>query len=166
MKAIIKNQVRNARNYGGEKETVAKYIILAKTKHCSEVREVVDCRVYMGRSRAASTVYASLWVHAFECHTSGTGTAGGWGYHKDSAAVGEAISSAGIELWGSPYGEPRRWNYDEKREYTAQELTAIKRKENKQRAYIGGCGDAAVRLALEAIARAAGARGKLIFVSV
>lgn len=166
MKAIIKNQVSNARNYGSEKETVAKYVILAKTKHCKEVREIVDCRVYMGRSRSASTVYASLWVHAFECHTSGTGTASGWGYHKESAAIAAAITNAGIELWGSPYGEPRRWNHDELREYTANELAAIKRKENKQRAYIGGCGDSAVRLALEAIARAAGARGPLIFVSL
>ena len=166
MKAIIKNQVRNARNYGGEKETVAKYVILAKTKHCNEVREIVDCRVYMGRSRSASTVYASLWIHAFECHTSGTGSAGGWGYHKESAAIASAITNAGIELYGSPYGEPRRWNHDEKREYIAKELTAIKRKENKQRCHIGGCGETSVRLALEAIAWVVGARGKLLFVSM
>ena len=166
MKAIIKNQVSNARNYSGEKETVGKYVVLAKTRHCNEVREIVDCRVYMGRSRQASTVYASLWVHAFEVHTSGSGSAGGWGYHKESAAIASAITSAGVELYGSPYGEASRWNHDEQREYTIKELTAIKRKENRQRCYIGGCGDSAVRLALEAIARAAGARGPLIFVSL
>lgn len=166
MKAIIKNQVRNARNYSGEKETVAKYVVLAKTKHCNEVRGIVDCRVYIGRSRSASTVYASLWVHAFECLTSGTGKAGGWGYHKESAAIEHAISDAGIELYGSAYGEPCRWNYDEKCEYTAKELAAIKRKENKRRSHIGGCGDSSVRLALESIARAAGARGPLTFVSM
>lgn len=166
MKAIIKNQVSNARNYSGEKETVFKYVVLAKTKHCNEVREIVDCRVYMGRSRQASMVYASIWVHAFEVHTSGRGSAGGYGYHKESAAIEHAILDAGIELYGSPYGEPRRWNFEEKREYTAKELTAIKRKENRQRCYIGGFGDSAVRLALEAIARAAGARGPMLFVSL
>ena len=164
MKAIIKTQESNARNYGGEKETVSKYLVVGKIG--KELREIVDCRVYMGRSRQSSTVYASIWVHAPDCYASGKGQAGGWGYHKESAAIGAAITSAGIELWGSPYGEPGRWNHDEKREYTAKELAAIKRKQNKQRAHINGCGDSSVMLALEAIARAAGARGKLIFVSM
>lgn len=166
MKAIIKNQVSNAKNYGGEKETISKYVILARTTHCKELREIVDCRVYMGRSRNSSTVYASLWVNTFDAHTSGTGSAGGYGYHKESAAIQDAITSAGIELYGSAYGEPQRWNYDEKREYTPQELLSIKRKHDKQRCHIGGVGDAAIQTALEAIAKAAGAKGKLIFVSM
>lgn len=161
MKAKITKQVRNARNYGGEKETVSKYLVLDKNG-----KEFVDCRVYMGRSWSASTVYASIWVHGDGVYTAGSGKAGGYGYHKESAAIGSAISDAGIELYGSPYGEPCRWNYDEKREYATKELTAIKRKENKQRAHIGGCGDPSVRLALETIARATGARGPLIFVTL
>jgi len=61
MKAIITKQVQNATNYGNNKETVSKFVVLGKLN--GEMREVVDCRVYMGRSASASTVYASLWVH-------------------------------------------------------------------------------------------------------
>lgn len=164
MKAIIKNSVSNAVNYSREKETVSKYIVIGKIN--GELREVVDCRVYMGRSRNASTVYASLWVHAGNLCTSGRGTAGGYGYHKESAAIASAIDSASIELWGSPYANRSTWNYDEKREYTPAEMRAMERKDNKRRAHIGGRGDESARAALMAIAKAAGARGKLIFVSM
>lgn len=42
----------------------------------------------------------------------GVGSAGGWGYHKPSAALDEAIRDAGIHLFGNPYGE----SYDSKYE--------------------------------------------------
>jgi hypothetical protein len=41
----------------------------------------------------------------------------------------------------------------------------MKRADNKKRAHIGGCGSDSMRAAFEAIARAAGARGKLLFIS-
>jgi hypothetical protein len=53
--------------------------------------------------------YACIWVHT-NCawimdgetvaayYASGSGYAGGWGYHRASAAAAEAISAAGIEL--------------------------------------------------------------------
>lgn len=168
LKAIIKNQVQNARNYSGEKEIVSKYIVLGKIN--GEMREIVDARVYMGRSRNAANVYASIWVHGRdkegkEIYTTGKGTAGGYGYHKSSAAIGSAISSAEIELYGNVYGEPR-FNYEEKREYTASELTAMRRKTFKKRAHIGGVGDSAIEAALLAIAKAAGGKGKLSIVSM
>ena len=47
-----------------------------------------------------STVYCALWVG----DRRGWGSAGGWGYHKQSAALSEAIRRAGIELYGNPYG--------------------------------------------------------------
>ena len=165
MKAIITKQISNARNYGGDKETITKYVVLSKIN--GELREVVDARCYMGRSAAASKVYASVWVHGDGVHTSGTGSAGGYGYHKPSAAIASAISSAGIELYGSPYAnEVNTWLHDEQRSMTPKEITARRRAQNKQRAHIGGCGDASVRAALLAIAKAAGARGKLIIVSM
>jgi len=143
MKAKIEKQVSNARNYGNEKETVSNFIVIGKIN--GEMREVVNARCYMGRSRSASTVYASIWVHGNGIYTSGKGTAGGYGYHKESAAVGDAIMNAGVTLWGSPYtGETG---------------------DLKHRAHIGGCGSGSIRAALEAIAKAAGARGKLIWVS-
>lgn len=164
MKAIITKQVDNARNYANEKETVSKFIVLGKIN--GEQMEVVDCRVYMSRSNSASTVYASIWVHGADVYTTGKGTASGYGYHKRSAAIGSAISSAGIELYGDCYGSNNKWNYEEKRENSTKEIAAIKRRNNKKRAHIGGVGDSAVSLALLAIAKAAGARGKLTLVSM
>lgn len=165
MKAVIKSEVQNARNYGNEKETVSKFVVLGKVN--GETREIVDARCYMGRSRNSSTVYAALWVHGAGVYTSGRGQAGGYGYHKESAAIADAIRSAEIDLFGSPYSNvDRRWNYDEKREYTLAEKRAIERKENKQRAHIGGVGSSAITAALLAIAKAAGGRGKLTIVSM
>lgn len=57
-------------------------------------------RCWMGKSRNASTVYASVWVNDSKNYdsTSGHGKAGGGGYHKASAAIGYAIDNAGIKL--------------------------------------------------------------------
>lgn len=143
MKAKIEKQVSNACNYGNKKETVGNFIVLGKIN--GETREVVSARCYMGRSRSASTVYASVWVHGNGIYTSGKGTAGGYGYHKESTAISDAISDAGITLWGSPY--------------------AGETGDMKKRVYFGGCGCESIRAALEAIAKAAGARGKLIYVN-
>lgn len=162
MKAVFAKPAQNGRNYSSEKELVGAYTVLGKIN--GEMREIVTARAYMGRSRSASTVYASIWVHVGEC-PSGHGSAGGYGYHKESAAFQDAISSAGIELYGSVYGEPDRWNYAEKREYSEKERAAMKRAADKKRACISGVGESAMRAAFEAIARAAGAKGKLIFVN-
>jgi len=155
MKAVIKNQVSNAKNYSGDKETISTY--KAVTVYKGEVVTPLEIRVYMGRSSRASVVYASLWIHdsVHHIHTSGTGSAGGYGYHKESAAIAEAISSAGIELWGSPYGEPSKYTN------TPEELKALKRAESKRRCHISGCGDSSVQLAMRAIVKALGYRGKV-----
>ena len=104
MKAKIVKPASNARNYAGAKELVGAYTVVGKIN--GETRPVVTARAYMGKSRNASTVYASLWVNAGELSTSGRGDAGGYGYHKESAAFQHAIKSAGIELFGSPYERP------------------------------------------------------------
>lgn len=161
MKAKITNQARNAINYGGQKETVSKFVVMDKNG-----KEFVDCRVYIGRSRYASRVYASIWVNGNGVYTSGKGSAGGYGYHKESAAIQDAIGSAGIELYGDVYDHSHRWNYGENRENTPAEIAAIKRRLAKNRAYIGGVGDCAVKAALLAIAKAAGLKGKPLFVSM
>ena len=45
---------------------------------------------------------ACIWIHGTmsgqEVHGAGSGTASGYGYHKPSAAAGEAIAKAGIKL--------------------------------------------------------------------
>ena len=93
MKAIIKENVSNAVNYGDKKELIKTFNVVT-----DGLKEVITVRCYMGRSASASTVYASIWVNAPDIHTSGKGKAGGYGYHKASAAVADAISSAGITL--------------------------------------------------------------------
>jgi hypothetical protein len=126
IKAVLTSSKRNAINYSGEKETVQSISIVCRKTE----KPVLSCHVYMGRSRSASTVYASLWLHNIKEHkllkkhkgkfysnilgdetgekhyqgnTSGKGRAGGYGYCKTSAAIQEAITSAGIEFYGSPY---------------------------------------------------------------
>lgn len=151
MKAkFAKLEVFNGKNYGYEKELVGAYTVLGKIN--GEMKEIITARSYMGRSRNASVVYASIWVNSGLNHCAGHGSAGGHGYHKESAAFQDAIHSAGIELYGTPYASAR---YDS---------PAEARKAAKRRAYIGGCGDDSMRAAFEAIARAAGAKGKLIYV--
>lgn len=53
------------------------------------------------RTYSPGTVsYACLWIYdrKTDTHVSGTGNAGGYGYHKRSAAADEAIDNAGIVL--------------------------------------------------------------------
>jgi len=151
MRAKFTKSAENARNMTGEKETVSRVVLVDKKTE----KEIVDCRVYMSASKSASTVYASIWVHHIKENkmpatwgypaTSGRGSAGGYGYHKESVAIEDAIRSAGIELYGSPYGRPT--NSD-----THEQTKALL----KKRAHIGGRGEQSVRAALLAIAYAAG----------
>lgn len=84
---------------------------------------VLECIVSMGKSSRASTVYCDLsiynvkhnkmknldWSYDFgygvnkSTSLDGHGSAGGGGYDKISAAVGDAIKDSGIELYGSAY---------------------------------------------------------------
>lgn len=95
MEATIPTKViTNGRNHSREKEIVAAYILISGNQ------ELGRAVCYMGKSRVASVVYASVWVRvkALGDTISGRGHAGGYGYHKASAAIGSAIESAGITL--------------------------------------------------------------------
>ena len=137
MEAIIRAQLRNGYNYSNEKELISSWSVVGKIKE--ELREIVAVRCYMGRSRNASTVYAAIWVNGAGIYTSGKGSAGGHGYHKISAAVGEAIKSAGIELYDNPYGVQQ---------------------------YIDGIGNEAIEEAITAIAKAAGSQDELLIIHI
>ena len=151
MKAKLPNTdyISNAYNYSGEKELTNRWQLVAfspteRKKRRAEnraecrphwdrpddgFRTVVDARCWMGRSSQASVVYCSVWIHCADGRSySGKGTAGGWGYCKASAAFQDALTSAGIELYDS---EGKRTN-------------------------IRGAGESAIRVALHAIAKAAG----------
>jgi len=81
------------------KEQVCVFNVVAYSKGKFETPVTVRC--WMGRSANASTVYASIWAHNHQNngrYFAGNGSASGYGYHKESAAIGYAIRSAGIEL--------------------------------------------------------------------
>lgn len=149
MRAVIDQTKRadNAKN-DNEKRELISYIKLIEKK---TERTVIDARFYMGKSSSASAVHCSLWIFTKteypdgHTSTSGRGTAGGYGYHKSSSALGTAITSAGIELWGSPYGHS-----------VNQETPVDTKKLLKFRAHIGGCGSGSMDCALQAIAFASG----------
>ena len=57
-------------------------------------QEIAISRFYDTEAR----VYCCLWIRGHKASGSGAGFAGGYGYHKKSAALGRAIRSAGIEM--------------------------------------------------------------------
>ena len=89
---------RNAKNLSGEKETI--YTLTAVAFHADhDTVEPVSVRIYRGRSRNASRVLATVWLNGKgRDHAAGHGKAEGYGYHKTSAAMQEAIDSAGVKL--------------------------------------------------------------------
>ena len=96
MKAQIVSTQSNAVDYDNKKELVNSWNVIVNSE--DGLKNIITVRCYMGRSASASTIYASLWVYDAEHRTSGTGKAGGYGYHKESEAIAEAVKSAGISL--------------------------------------------------------------------
>ena len=138
LKATLpKTETDNGRNRSQEKELVSYWKVIAYSK--GEFHEPIDCRCWMGRSKQASTVYCSIWIRDRRNGRwyAGNGSAGGYGYHKESAAIGDAIDSAGVQLTGS---------------------VSKRNGEAKGPAHIHGVGESAIKAALEAIARALGFR--------
>jgi hypothetical protein len=81
------------------REQISAYTVVAYKRGQFETPITVRC--WMGKSASASTVYATIWTHNRENngrYFAGAGNAGGYGYHKESAAIGDAIRSAGIKL--------------------------------------------------------------------
>ena len=140
IKASIVKKESNAR-CPDNKELVSAYSLVVRLPS-GEMREVITVRCYMGRSASASVVYAVLWVRCADGHwTSGSGSAGGYGYHKESAAIASAISSAGVTLQDLENDCKDHW-FD-----------------------LGGTGTSYYPQVFEAIARAAGYRGRTLFIS-
>jgi hypothetical protein len=96
MKATLGNENSNAIKYDKEKELIRSWNVIVNSN--DGLKNIITARCYMGRSASASTMYASIWIYDEKHHTSGSGKAGGYGYHKQSAAISDAIESAGIEL--------------------------------------------------------------------
>jgi len=113
----------NAKNMANEKELVKRIQFIAPNPKFKDVDQTesyyvqypdrlaqmrfvtpIDARFYMGRSSQASTVYCSVWIHNRNGEFSaGRGSAGGYGYDKESQALEEALNSAGVTFtthWG------------------------------------------------------------------
>lgn len=141
IKATIVKKAENAKRLDN-KELVSAYSLIARLPS-GELREVITARCYMGRSASASVVHAVLWVRCADGEwTSGSGSAGGYGYHKESAALADAVRSAGIELKDMD-------RTDRKDHYFTFDST----------------GSSYYPQVFEAIARAAGYRGRTLLVS-
>lgn len=95
MQATFIGTQSNARQL--DKEVVSTMGLVARID--GKLSKVVDARFYMSRTGdGASPVYCAIWVSAPNSYTSGRGKASGYGYHKTSAALCEAIESAGFKL--------------------------------------------------------------------
>jgi hypothetical protein len=59
-------------------------------------KDVIDCRLYSAHS--SHVVHCALWVcdPSMGCYGSGVGKAGGYGYHKGSAAIEAALRDLGL----------------------------------------------------------------------
>jgi hypothetical protein len=138
---------KQATNMSDSKELVSSWHIIAAYK--GELCEAVTVRCYMGRSREASVMYASVWIRCTDgTWHSGRGSAGGYGYCKQSSAIGKAFVNAGVDLYGSPYGR-----------YSGEPV------DMKKRFWMDGTGTSSMGEILGAIARAAGYRGSMTLVS-
>ena len=116
-----------------------------------ELREVITVRTYFSeRGTGMQPVRACVWiVPAGDGQwITGRGDAGGCGYHKESAAIADALDSAGVQIWGELY--PRH---------------DAPRADYKKRVSFGGTGSSGYADIFKAIARAAGYRGRMVWVS-
>lgn len=82
MIAKLPTSIGNAKNLDGDKEHIATYKVVCVSSGGIPV-ELIDCRVWMGRSSNASVVYASVWIQ----------------------------DSAGVELFGSAYTQNEDVDY-------------------------------------------------------
>ncbi len=77
-----------------EEHFYKQFSVINTTKSERYAYSSVILRLYATQAR----IYACLWINENRHHLSGGGYAGGYGYHKASAAAQAAIDAAGIKL--------------------------------------------------------------------
>ena len=77
------------------------YSVLVETEN--GIRELVIARLYASLRRYANRITCILWTDGSH-NANASGWASGYGYHKGSAALADAISNAGIKLTDSISG--------------------------------------------------------------
>ena len=132
----IEERRETGKNLGVSKEMVGAYSIVCHQD--GKLVEAVTARSWMGRSRNAERVYATIWAKPSDGSEwfSGHDYAGGYGYHKESSAFEGAASRAGF-LFEDREGNRLSW---------------------------GGSGDSAMWESFEAIARALGYTGECMLI--
>ncbi len=126
----------NARNLSPQKETVGTLNLIGIES--GKPVSLASVRFYMARSGdGARPVYCSVWLFS-ATWCSGYGRANGYGYHKQSAALDAALSSAGVKLY--------------------------KNFETRELEHIDGVGDSAMNDALLAVGEAMGFKADSLLV--
>ena len=64
----------------------------------ADMRSLVTARMYTPLRPNSSMTTAIIWVHTPDRNVCGSGKTSGYGYHRPSAALAEAIHNAGISL--------------------------------------------------------------------
>lgn len=94
MKATFNNLSFTDKIAGNRKEkNFTQSLSLVGIDSNNTMRELAVARFYTTNSRS----YCCVWIHS-GIHTSGGGYAGGYGYHRASAAMQCALDDAGITL--------------------------------------------------------------------
>lgn len=76
------------RNHRKENHFYKEYLVISP-----DLKQVISCRMY----GTGKMNYCALWVYGNK-YASGTGSAGGYGYHMESAACSEAIRNTGYKM--------------------------------------------------------------------
>ncbi len=88
---------RKENHFTGEYAVLVDNKSLARDKkYYGEMSSIITARTYF----TGSTAYACIWINCpkGEIYLCGGGKAGGYGYHKTSAALQAAINDTGIKL--------------------------------------------------------------------
>ncbi len=112
-RAPFNGNFRKEKNFHTQYTGIA---ILGGINGIPTAKEAVTLRIYYTEARA----YCCVWLHGFDLWQKGAAYAGGYGYHRGSAAAAYALQNVGVKLSES----------------------------------IDGCGDSAIRNAVEAVTRA------------
>lgn len=93
-RATIGTQVKDFNGKVRDKVLLTAYVAVAP-----DGSHPVDLRTYMNAKIPSGSNHAAVWVRTKDGrYTSGTGTAGGYGYHRPSAAAQFAFDAAGVKL--------------------------------------------------------------------
>lgn len=100
----IKARQHRKENHFNSSYAVIVYHGRTVTSNPHSVTEKFSTPIELRFYATKTTWYACLWINHEKIHASGSGKAGGYGYHKPSAAADEALNSAGIILENSISG--------------------------------------------------------------